>query len=80
MPKTNSLQDALRASASAEPTPSPAPLDRRLGPTKFVGAHFPEPVHRQVRMLAAREGRTQQDVIAEALNDLFAKHELSPIA
>lgn len=80
MPKTNSLQDALRASARAEPTPSPTQLDRRPGPTKFVGAHFPEPVHRQVRVLAARDGRTQQDVIAEALNDLFAKHKMATIA
>lgn len=80
MPKTNSLQDALRASARAEPAPSPAPPDRRLAPTKLVGAHFPEPVRRQVRMLAARQGRTQQDLIAEALNDLFAKHKMAQIA
>ena len=78
MPKTNSLNDALRATAKAEPVP-----DRRAssgGVTKLVGAHFPEPVHRQLRVLSAQEGRTVQSVIAEALNDLFAKRKLPPIA
>ena len=32
---------------------------------KLVGAHFPEPVHRQLRVLSAQEGRTVQSVIAE---------------
>ena len=82
MPKTNSLNDALRASAKAEPRPSGGP-DRSTSPggaTKLVGAHLPEPVHRQLRVLAAQEGRTVQSAIAEALNDLFAKHKMPPIA
>ena len=52
----------------------------RNGPTKLVGAHFPEPVHRQLRVLSAQEGRTLQAVLAEALNDLFAKRKLPLIA
>ena len=82
MPKTNSLKDALRASAEAEPMPA-AQRGRRAapnGPTKLVGAHFPELVHRQLRVLSAQEGRTLQEVLAEALNDLFAKRKLPPIA
>lgn len=80
MPKTNFLKEALAASPEPAPRPSPEPIDRRLAPTKLVGAHFPEPVHRQLRVLAAQQGRTQQDLIAEALNDLFAKHKFPPIA
>lgn len=82
MPKTNSLNDALRASAKADPRPPGAP-DRSASPpgaTKLVGAHLPEPVHRQLRVLAAQEGRTVQSAITEALNDLFAKHKMPPIA
>ena len=82
MPKTNSLTDALRASGQADPRPSADP-DRRTapnGPTKLVGAHFPAAVHRQLRVLSAQEGRTLQAVLAEALNDLFAKRKLPPIA
>ena len=82
MPQSNSLNDALRASAKAAPAPRDgpdgcAPSD---GATKLVGAHFPEPVHRQLRVIAAQEGRTVQSVIAEAFNELFAKRKMPPIA
>ena len=82
MPKTNSLNDALRASAKAEPAPRARPDEgtSSAAATKLVGAHFPEPVHRQLRVLSAQEGRTLQSVIAEALNDLFAKRKMPPIA
>ena len=82
MPKTNSLHDALRASATAEPPPNGGRVRRGSpdGATKLVGAHFPEPVHGQLRVLSAQEGRTVQSVLAEALNDLFAKRKLPPIA
>lgn len=82
MPKTNSLKDALRASAQAQPAPV-APRDRRAasnGATKLIGAHFPEPVHRQLRVVAAQQGSGMREVLAEALNDLFAKRKLPPIA
>ena len=82
MPKTNSLNDALRASVTAGSPPG-GTRERHGSPggaTKLVGAHFPEPVHRQLRVLSAQEGRTVQSVLAEALNDLFAKRKLPPIA
>jgi hypothetical protein len=31
-------------------------------------------------VLSAQNGRTLQDMLAEALNDLFTKHKLPPIA
>ncbi len=82
MPKTNSLNDALRASARAEPLPRGVPEGSASpgSPPKLVGARFPEAVHRQLRVLSAQEGRTLQSVIAEALNDLFEKRRMPPIA
>ena len=44
------------------------------------GSTQPEPVHRQLRVLAAQDGRTMYCMLAEALNDLFAKRKLPPIA
>ena len=82
MAATNSLKDALRASAVAEPGPSGRPPRSGSGGSvaKLVGGRFPEPVHRQLRVLSAQQGRTLQDMLAEALNDLFQKHKLPPIA
>ena len=81
MPKTNSPADNLRDNSTPTDATSPE-ADRRTGTEarKLVGAHFPEPVHRQLRVLAAQEGRTVQSVLAEALNDLFSKRQLPPVA
>ena len=78
--RKNSLVDALRESTRPAPKRPQAGRVVRGEGTRLVGAHFPEPVHRQLRMLAAREGRTMFSVLAEALNELFAKRKLPPIA
>lgn len=44
----------------------------RVG-TVLVGGHFPEPVARQLRIIAAEEGTTNQALLREALDLLFAK-------
>lgn len=52
----------------------------RIG-TKAITVHFPEEVRRQLKTLAAGEGRNIEDMVAEALNLLFAKYrkpELAP--
>ena len=81
--KSNPLTDALKGAAGSGPrSPAQAKPSRRRSPapTKLVGGHFPEPVHRQLRMLAAREGCTIQSLLAEALNTLFTGRRLPPIA
>lgn len=80
--KTNSLANALWDSTQPDPFPrrQQGKTVQRDGSTRLVGAHFPEPVHRQLRVLAAQEGRTMYCVLAEALNDLFAKRKPPPIA
>ena len=45
-----------------------------------ISAHFPDPVRRQLRMIAAMEDRTIQSLLGEALNDLFRKRGQLPIA
>lgn len=53
----------------------------RIG-TKQVAAHFPEDVAWQLRALAVDRKTTVQNLLAEALNDLFAKYgkpELVPL-
>ena len=45
-----------------------------------VGAYYPGAVHRCLRVLAALEGRSQRDLLGEALDDLFVKYRAqSPI-
>ena len=44
-----------------------------------VTAHFPREVRRQLKGLAFELDRTMHDLIAEAFNDLFAKHNKAEI-
>ena len=57
----------------------PAPRSRGPGIVS-IAAHFPEAVRRQLRIIAAQEGRTSQSLLGEALNDLFRKRGHLPIA
>jgi hypothetical protein len=94
MKKPNALGSALRNSGASvageavpEPPSPPPPTPRpqaaaavRRG-TKAITVHFPENVRRQLKSLAAEEGRSMEDMVAEALNLLFARHrkpELAP--
>jgi hypothetical protein len=38
-----------------------------------IGGHFPPAISRHLRMIAAERDRTIQDLLAEALSDLFKK-------
>ena len=51
----------------------------RVG-TKQIAAHFPEDVAWQLRGLAVNRKTTVQNLMAEALNDLFAKYRKPEIA
>lgn len=46
----------------------------------MLGGFFDTVVFRQFGVLAAETGRSKQDLLNEALNDLFAKHGKPPIA
>jgi hypothetical protein len=54
----------------------------REGKSNVTG-YFPPEVKKQLRILAAERSTTIQDLLAEALNDLFAKHgkpEIAPLS
>jgi hypothetical protein len=62
--------------------PQPALQSRagRVGKIQISG-FFEKPVHKQLKKLAVdSDAGTVQELLREAINDLFAKHSLPPIA
>jgi len=72
---------SLPSTEAASDVSSRVTARTRMG-TKQIAAHFPEDVAWQLRGLAVERKTTVQNLMAEALNDLFAKHgkpEVAPI-
>jgi hypothetical protein len=96
MKKAGALASALRSSGATLPAasivheepltrPSEAvagakPLQPSRRETKAITVHFPEEVRRQLKALAGEQGRHVDDMVAEALNLLFAKYRKAEIA
>jgi hypothetical protein len=88
MAEKPSLAQALRERAPepTEPhhaaeessTPVYTPPSRRG--TKVISGHFDPAVSRQLRMLALDEDSSVQELLREAVNDLFIKRGKAPIA
>jgi hypothetical protein len=75
-------QEHLVPSATSMPVPPERSTARTRIGTKQIAAHFPADVAWQLRALAVERRSTVQDLLAEALNDLFAKHgkpEIAPL-
>ena len=72
---TAALADEHPALSSATEIAQPS----RLG-TKPITVHYPEMVRRQLKALSGEQGRDVQDMVAEALNLLFAKYRKPEIA
>jgi hypothetical protein len=91
MKKSAALAAALHKAATparkgkAAPQPKgggkvpPAAQPSRKG-TAAITVHHPEEVRRQLKTLAAAQGRLVDDVVAEAFNLLFAKYRKPEIA
>jgi hypothetical protein len=47
---------------------------------QFIAAHVTPEAAKQFKLLAVQHDKTTQDMMKEAMNDLFAKHGLSRIA
>ena len=47
---------------------------------QFIAAHVVPEAAKQFKLLAVQQDRTTQDLLVEAINDLFAKYGLSRIA
>jgi hypothetical protein len=90
MSKRSSLSEALRhASGRAEPPKPPAvvavpePKARRVPSRrgkKTIAGFFDPAASRQLRQLALDEGSNVQDLLREAINDLFEKRGKPRIA
>ena len=78
-----SLADALKAprpetasgDEGAEADRSPSRRGR-----KAVTIYLDAAAHRQLRLLAVEQDRSGQDLVVEAINDLFGKHGKARIA
>ena len=73
------------SSTVTEPAITPEHEERRPAQasragTKAITGHFPPPVRYQLRLLAAEQDRTMEDLLAEALNRLFAAYNKPEIA
>jgi len=80
------LQAALRSSAKGAPPTQADSLKpefaerlavqpSRVGKVNITG-YFPPEVKASLRLVQAKRGGTIQDILAEALNDLFAKYRV----
>jgi hypothetical protein len=47
---------------------------------QFIAAHVPPEAAKQFKLLAVQQDKTTQDMLIEAINDIFAKYGLSRIA
>lgn len=60
-------------------TPIGARTPSRIG-KKTVAAHFDPAVSKQLKQIGLEADRSTQDLLREAINDLFAKYGKAPIA
>jgi hypothetical protein len=88
MPKDNPLMQGLKQTAATPKEPGPGtskqnrPAQRvpsRVG-TKLVGGHFAEDVSVALKVIAAENRTTVQDLMADAINGIFAKYNKPQIA
>ena len=80
MAKNTTLTEAL---SRAVGSPQPAPVlgaDTGRANKKLVSGHFCVETSDQLKLMAVRERTTLQKLLQEALNDLFVKRGLPPIA
>lgn len=73
------LAVVTETTAEPPPTPTASPQPGRAG-TKAITAHFPPDVRQQLKALGVERDETVQNLIAEALNDLFVKYGKPEIA
>ena len=89
-PKTD-LKDALQQSGGKLPSPEPevkekgtAPVGRQQSPSRVgkkpVTVYYRKEAHLQLKILAAEQDTTIQELHQDALNALFVKHGKPPIA
>ena len=80
---SRSLVDALKTplpeATSGDARPNAGRSPSRRG-RKAVTIYLDAAAHRQLRLLAAEQDRSGQELVVEAINDLFGKHGKARIA
>jgi len=78
------LKGLAGTGAAQDPAPTEAPKGKKVvKDTVLIGAHFPRAVRRSMAQLQAdprNDGKKINDLLAEALNDLFAKYNVPQTA
>lgn len=81
-PKPEKKQDAIAAEPSADTVF--VPVKTALPPSrqgkKAITGHFDPAVSKQLKQIGLEKDKSIQDLLAEAVNDLFTKYGRSPIA
>ena len=77
--RTGERQEAGEIQTEEKPD-SPSPRARSRENTKMISGHFDPEVSRQLKMIGVAEDLTVQELLREALNDLFIKRGKAPIA
>lgn len=85
---TDRLTPAHAAVAEPVQTPAPAKTRKKAKADKrphrvgrvFIAAHVPSEAAKQFKLLAVQQDKDIQELLTEAINDLFAKNGLSRIA
>ena len=82
MSKKTNLAEAMK---SVERKPHSTHARAETGSTtregkKIISGFFPVVVSNQLKLLGINGGKTVQDLLTEAINDLFTKHGKAPIA
>jgi hypothetical protein len=89
MSKRSSLSDALRQASGKSEPPRPEPITLTTAKDavtpgrhgkKSIGGWFDPAVSRQLRQIALEEGSNVQELLGEAINDLFEKRGKARIA
>lgn len=79
--KATSLADVTsRKTAQATPTPAAAPTSASTGAVRNVQIRLTSEAFDQLHDLFYEQKRPKQQLLAEALNDLFVKYGKPPIA
>lgn len=83
-PSFANLRDRTAPAASPAPAPTAAPAEAPAGPPsrqgrKQIAGFFSPEMSFAMHMLARRQGRSLQALMAEAFNDVLRKHGESPI-
>jgi hypothetical protein len=71
---------AMLATANESTPLAPAGKPPSRAGKKVVAGHFDPAVIRQLKLLAMDNDGSIQSLLSEALNDLFEKHNVKPIA